>query len=75
MKNIITIFCFFILIEPVMAVQNSSTEDTVTCDSPESRQFDFWIGDRDIRQKIPGRRKEPPLRRPRCPERIEGCLP
>ena len=52
MKNIITIFCFFILIEPVMAVQNSSTEDTVTCDSPESRQFDFWIGDWDIQQKI-----------------------
>jgi len=52
MKKIFTVFCFFILMNPFLSAQDDNAEDTLACNSAESRQFDFWIGDWDIQQKI-----------------------
>ncbi len=52
MKNLVAILLFFILIQPVIDGQQSLNKDSLDCNSPESRQFNFWIGDWDIQQKI-----------------------
>ncbi len=52
MNKIFTIFYLFLFIKPLIAIQNSLVLDTISCNSSENRQFDFWIGDWDIQQKI-----------------------
>ncbi len=52
MKKYFTMFCLLIIAQSSMAAQNNSAEDTLACNSLESKQFNFWIGDWDIHQKI-----------------------
>ena len=51
MKKILIIVLLLIIIKPILAQQNT-VPDTISCDSPEARQFDFWIGDWNIKQKM-----------------------
>ncbi len=52
MKKYFTILCILILVKPLIAAQLNLPIDTLACNSPENRQFNFWIGDWDIQQSI-----------------------
>jgi hypothetical protein len=50
MKNAILLFLSLLITKPITGFQIAS--DSTECDSPEAHQFDFWIGEWDINQKI-----------------------